>query len=280
MTKIQANPDKAKQNRLVTPEQVEQFHRDGWCVVDSLFSTGEIDTIEHFFEDFKNNGLAAYDSGDKFEDIDPKKRQLRAMHPHRYSEKAKAWGLHPKVIEVLKVLFGKPPLMAQTMYYFKPPGARGQGMHQDNFYLLAAPSTCIAAWTAIDEANVDNGCLWGVPESHSREIICPKGIPDTSWMNYGDSHVRPFPRSAKPIPIPAPRGSTMFFNGQFIHGSSRNRTKDRSRRSFIGHYVDANTESLSVHYHPIHDENGNVMSRIAKTEGGGPCGDGVGGGIH
>ena len=33
-------------------------------------------------------------------------------------------------------------------------------MHQDNFYLLAAPATCIAAWTAIDAAKVENGCLY------------------------------------------------------------------------------------------------------------------------
>ena len=51
---------------------------------------------------------------------------------------------HPNVASVLGTLLGRAPLLAQTMYYFKPPGGKGQGMHQDNFYLLAAPATCIA----------------------------------------------------------------------------------------------------------------------------------------
>lgn len=263
----------------ITPAQVEQFHRDGWCVVDAMFSEDEIADIEVFFEDFKNNGIAAYD-GLVFEQIDPAERQLRAMHPHRFSERAKQWGLNPKVMGALDALLGKSALMVQTMYYYKPPGARGQGMHQDNFYLLAAPATCIAAWTAIDGAGLDNGCLWVVPGSHRHDIYCPKEVPGENWNNYGDSHINPFPREAKPVPVTVPRGSTMFFGGQLIHGSGPNRTKDTSRRSFIGHYVNENTQSLSNFYYPVHNALGEVVSGIAVDQGGGPCGNGTGGSQH
>lgn len=264
----------------LSADQIEQFHRDGWLVVDALFSPTEIDAIEAFFEDFKTNGLAAYDEGLTFEKIDPTQRQLRAMHPHRFSERAKQWGLHPRVMPVLAQLLGRPALMAQTMYYFKPPRAKGQGMHQDNFYLLAAPCTCLAAWTAIDSATLDNGCLWVVPGSHRHDIHCPKSVPDTTWLNYGDSHINPFPRDAKPVPVEVPRGSTLFFGGQLIHGSGPNRTKTTSRRTFIGHYVDEATDSLSRYYHPLHNARGEVVSTIAVNQDGGPCGDGVGGGLH
>lgn len=265
---------------LIRADQVEQFHRDGWCVVDGLFSTEEIDAVEAFFEEFKRNGAAAYDDGLRFEEIDPTQRQLRAMHPHRHSERALSWALQARVMEVLEALLGRPALLAQTMYYFKPPGAKGQGMHQDNFYLLAAPATCIAAWTAIDAATNDNGCLWVVPGSHRNEIHCPKAVPGENWNNYGDSHINPFPRDAKPIPVTVPRGSTMFFGGQLIHGSGPNRTKETSRRTFIGHYVSESTTSLSKFYHPVHDASGGVVSTIAVDTGGGPCGDGKGGGLH
>lgn len=265
---------------LITPAQVEQFHRDGWCVVASLFSADEIAAIEAFFEDFKHNGAAIYDDGMKFEEIDPAKRQLRAMHPHRHSERARQWALQPRVLEVLGVLLGRPALLAQTMYYFKPPGAKGQGMHQDNFYLLAAPATCIAAWTAIDAAGLDNGCLWVVPGSHRHAIHCPEVVPGEAWNNYGDSHINPFPREAKPIPVIVPRGSTMFFGGQLIHGSGPNRTSSTSRRTFIGHYVDESTTSLSKFYHPVLNRAGEVVSTVAVDTAGGPCGDGKGGGLH
>jgi ectoine hydroxylase-related dioxygenase (phytanoyl-CoA dioxygenase family) len=265
---------------LITSAQIEQFHREGWCVVDALFRPDEITAIEAFFEDYKKNGAAVYDNNSYFEDIDPKQRQVRAMHPHRHSERAEQWALNPRVLEVLSVLLGRPALLAQTMYYFKPPGSKGQGMHQDNFYLRAAPATCIAAWTAVDAATLDNGCLYVVPGSHRHDIHCPKAVPGETWNEYGDSHINPFPREAKPVPVEVPRGSTMFFGGQLIHGSGPNRTKDRSRRTFIGHYVDEATTALSKFYHPVLNAQGATVSSIEELTKGGPCGDGFGGGVH
>jgi phytanoyl-CoA hydroxylase len=257
----------------------EQFLTDGFCVVDGLFTPDEITAIEAFFEDFKRIGAAVFDGESRFEEIDPTKRQLRAMHPHRHSEQVKQWALNPRVADVLEQLLGAPALLAQTMYYFKPPGAKGQGMHQDNFYLLAAPATCIAAWTAIDSADTDNGCLYVVPGSHQKKILCPAEGAD-GWMNYGDSHIRPFPRDARPEPVPVKRGQTFFFGGQLIHGSGPNRTKDRCRRTFIGHYISETSDQVAQFYHPVLDRQGNVVSRLNVPVGGGPCGDGWSGSVH
>ncbi len=261
---------------LISPAQIQQFHGDGWCIVDNLFTPQQITDIEAFFEIFKTNGPAIYDGESRFDQIDPTQRQVRAMHPHRYSQQVKQWALQPQVMQVLATLLTRPALLAQTMYYFKPPGAKGQGMHQDNFYLLAAPATCIAAWTAIDSATEANGCLYVVPGSHRHDIHCPKPVPGKTWNNYGDSHINPFPRENKPIRVEVPRGSTLFFGGQLIHGSGPNRTKDQSRRTFIGHYVDQATTSLSQFYHPVHNAAGHVVSTVQVHQGGGPCGDGSG----
>jgi phytanoyl-CoA hydroxylase len=263
---------------VLSAEEIDRFHTQGYCVASGLFSAADLAAIEAFFEEFKKIGAAVFDAGSKFEDIDPTKRQLRAMHPHRYSEQAKGWGLNPRVMSVLEVLFGRPALMAQTMYYFKPPGAKGQGMHQDNFYLLAKPATCIAAWTAIDAATVENGCLYVVPGSHRKEILCPAAGAE-AWMNYGDSHIKPFPPDCAPVPLKVARGQTVFFSGNLIHGSGPNRTKDRSRRTFIGHYIDQASEQVAQFYHPVHNARGDVVSLPAPT-GGGPCGDGWMGAVH
>lgn len=264
---------------LITPEQIEHFHREGWCVVEGLFSPAEIGAIESFFEDFKQNGPAIYDGNDRIEDVDKTKRQVRAMHPHRYSRQAQEWALQPRVLAVLEALLGRAPLLAQTMYYFKPPGAKGQGMHQDNFYLLAAPATCIAAWTAIDAATIDNGCLYVASGSHRHDIHCPADGSE-AWMNYGDSHIKPFPRDARPVPVEVPRGATMFFGGNLIHGSGPNRTTDRSRRTFIGHYIDETSQQVAKFYHPVLNARGETVSQIAIPDGGGPCGDGWLGATH
>lgn len=264
---------------LISDAQAAQFHRDGYCVVENLFTSQEIADIEAFFEEYKKSGVGAYDDNLRFEEIDITQRQLRAMHPHRYSERAKQWALNPNVAAVLTVLLRRPPLLAQTMYYFKPPGGKGQGMHQDNFYLLAAPATCIAAWTSIDGADVDNGCLYVVPGSNRKGIHCPADGSET-WHGYGDSHIKPFPRDVKPVPVTVPKGATMFFGGNLIHGSGPNRTKDRFRRTFIGHYIDEASDQVAKFYHPVLDLQGRPVTRILMPQGGGPCGDGWQGATH
>ncbi|HKJ90301.1 MAG TPA: phytanoyl-CoA dioxygenase family protein [Oceanipulchritudo sp.] len=268
-----------KEQPLMSPHRAK-FEEEGFCHLDGLFTESELKEIEAFFEEYKHNGGAVFDAGSTYEEIDPGKRQVRAMHPHRYSERAKGWFLNPAVMDVLAELLGKEAFGAQTMYYYKPPGAKGQGMHQDNFYLLSKPANCIAAWTPIDDSTEVNGCLWVVPGSHRHDIHCPETNKNGSWNSYGDSHINPFPRDARPVPVPVKRGQTLFFGGNLIHGSGPNRTRDRCRRTFISHYVDETTESLAQFYHPVLDRHGNTVSRVEVHAGGGPCGDGWMGATH
>ncbi len=259
--------------------QKTQFDELGYCIVADLFNESEVQDIEDFFEEYKCSGGKVFDSGLGYEETDPTQQQLRAMHPHRYSEKVKGWFLHANVADVLEELLGKPALGVQTMYYFKPPGAKGQGMHQDNFYLLTKPATCIAAWTAIDSAELENGCLWMVPRSNNGPILCPEESA-AKWMDYGDSHIGKFPREQKPVPVEVKRGETVFFGGNLIHGSGPNRTTDRSRRTFIGHYIDEASEQVARFYYPVLNMRGETVETLKVPEGGGPCSDGWQGAMH
>ena len=257
----------------ITPTQQSEFEQLGYCVIPDLYTPAEVAEIEAFFESYKRNGQAVYDENLRFEEMDKTKQQVRAMHPHRYSKQVERWGLNSRVVDVLTVLLGRSPLLAQTMYYFKPPGAKGQGMHQDNFYLLAKPASCIAAWTAVDDATIKNGCLQVVAGSQRDDIHCPSSDAGT-WQHYGDSHIRPFPAEAKPVPLEVPRGATVFFGGHLIHGSGPNRSATRSRRTFISHYVDDAVGQVAEYFHPLLDRAGNVVSGVGAPTEGGPCGDG------
>jgi len=257
----------------------KSYEADGFCLVEGVYTEKQLTAIEAFFEEFKN-AEAIFDGSDRYTESSKAERQVRALHPHRFSEQVQAWFLEPRVALVLEALFGKSPLGAQTMYYYKPPGAKGQAMHQDNFSLLASPSTCIGAWTPIDDADEFNGCLQMVRGSHRHDIYCPEGAKAGRTLSYGDSHISHFPRGQKPEPVPVKRGQTLLFHGNTIHGSGPNRTKDRYRRTFIGHYVSEETETLAKFYHPILNMAGKPVSKIKEFAGGGLCGDGWFGSIH
>jgi ectoine hydroxylase-related dioxygenase (phytanoyl-CoA dioxygenase family) len=121
------------------------------------------------------------------------------------------------------------------MLYFKPPGARGQALHQDNFYLRAQPGSCIAAWMALDTCDEANGCMQMVPGSHTWPLLCTEKA-DTS-QSFTDVTV-PIPPGQAVQPVAMQPGDVLFFNGSLVHGSFPNITTDRFRRSLIGHYIE------------------------------------------
>jgi ectoine hydroxylase-related dioxygenase (phytanoyl-CoA dioxygenase family) len=87
-------------------------------------------------------------------------------------------------------------LAANCMFYYKPPGSRGQAMHQDNFYLLLEPNTCVAAWTAIDDPDPENGGMYLVSDTADEEIACPE------LANKDESFTTHF--------VPTPKGKKRF----------------------------------------------------------------------
>lgn len=191
----------------------------------------------------------------------------RIMHPHQVNEAALRYLLDPRIAEILRELLGEEPIAAQSMFYFKPPGARGQALHQDNFYLRVEPGTCVAAWVALDRVDRANGGLEVVPGTHLMDLFCPEEAdPDVSFTR---EYVPP-PPGLEAVPVDMEPGDVLFFNGSLVHGSGPNTTADRFRRSFICHYVGRSAERISTWY-PTLTMSGAPVS-LEPATGGGPCG--------
>ena len=275
-----------------------EFDRLGFYVGRGLLSRDDIDGINREFmtmhaaggkKGFYEPQPAGHNDGyhHVFGRGDPLARYPRVMHPHRFMPVAQRYLLDPRILDVLEDLAQDEMLAAQTMFYFKPAGARGQAWHQDNFYLQVSPGTCIAAWIACDRCDEDNGALQVVVKTHTLDVVCPtkSADPDISFTkelvtieqilqtrgtSYG-TDAAPAPESvevARPVLEP---GDVLFFNGSVVHGSGPNRSTDRFRRSLINHYAGARCLEIADHYHPLLNRRGEVVSRKV-ADGGGPCG--------
>lgn len=253
-------------------EMKTSFQQHGYAVARGLFSDAEVEEIKATFTRIAENGPIPghFDQASREESGgDPLKEFPRVMHPHRFDAVSRKNLVHPGVLTCLRELMQDDVLAAQSMFYFKPPGSRGQAMHQDNFYLLVEPQTCVAAWTAIDDADPENGGMYLVADTAEEEIVCPEMANPTESFT---PHFVPTPKGKKAVPCKMKAGDTLFFNGNSIHGSGPNRSKDRFRRSFICHYVPKSTQRISKFYLPLLTPEGKDIM-IEANSGGGPCGN-------
>ena len=260
-------------------ELKDAYDRDGYVVVRSLFSLAEVEEIKAEFEEIhRTQREKAWDDGIR-DPKDPLFQFPRIVHPHRFNALARRYMLHPALRVCLTALMKEEPVATQTMYYFKPPGARGQALHQDNMYLLVEPGTCLGAWTAIDHVDRENGCMMVVPGSHRGNILCQENGGEQLQQESFTGSVTRVPKGMKAVEVPMEPGDTLFFGGGVIHGSGPNRSKDRFRRSFIGHYAAGSLEKISKFYLPLVSMDGTDHEVAAQT-GGGACGQNWVGAVH
>ena len=129
------------------------------------------------------------------------------------------------------------PLLWQSMVIFKQPGIGGEvTWHQDASFFDTTPSTVTGFWFALEDATVDNGCLWMQPGGH-------RGPLRERFMRDGDSvHMQaldatPWPGSDGAVPVPAEAGTLVVFHGLLPHWSAPNRSA-RSRHAYTLHATD------------------------------------------
>lgn len=258
----------------VTPEQREFYRTEGYLIVRGFWSPEEIAELKQVVDGLASAGrpIPGYwepqANPDGSLNPDPLKRYPRMLHLHRHQPIGKRMMLDPRVGAVVRALLEDEPIACQSMVYFKPPGSRGQALHQDNFYLMVRPGTCLAAWTAIDPALPENGGLSVVPGTHDLALQCPAAADGT--RSFVNNYVAP-PEGKQAIPARLQPGDVLFFNGSVIHGSEPNTHPTMWRRSFICHYMPASAQEIVEWYFPLHDFNGNVIERKASAMGG-PCG--------
>jgi ectoine hydroxylase-related dioxygenase (phytanoyl-CoA dioxygenase family) len=248
------------------------FDEQGYVVARRLFDREETGVLCDHFTRLREAGAYPGDVvGVDPAAADPLKKYPRMIHMHRWDGVALDWLLEPRIARSLTTLLGGlEPFAVQTMLYFKPPGARGQAAHQDQYYLRVKPGTCIAAWMALDHCDEENGCLEVIPGSHDWPVLCT--IPADTTQSFTDVTV-PLPAGAEPVPVIMEPGDVLFFNGSVVHGSKPNRS-NRFRRALIGHYVEGDSRECSLWYGPALRLDGTTVE-LEQNEGGGPCGEWV-----
>jgi phytanoyl-CoA hydroxylase len=218
--------------RAVRPETVSVFStRDQTRTTDDYFLDSG-DKIRMFFEEdaFAPDGSLRH----------PIERSINKIgHAlHDLDPVFSRFSRDPRLATLVATLGIERPLLLQSMYICKPPHIGGEVIaHQDHTFLWTDPPSATGLWFALEDATIDNGCLWALPGGHAEpprrrfhrapgggtafEVLDPRELP-TDGM----------------VPLEAPRGTCIVLHGLLPHRSSANRS-DRSRHAYSVHVIDA-----------------------------------------
>lgn len=254
---------------MVTEAQKKFYDENGYVIIEQLFSDEEVAFYREHYMRLRESGTYEGDNaGIDLGNADPLKRYPRMIHMHRWDDVSLQWMLDKRLNEALTTLAGREPFAVQTMLYFKPPKARGQALHQDNYYLRAQPGTCVAAWLALDDCDEENGCLEVAPGSQTWPILCT--VKADVNESFTDVTV-PIPEGQEVRPMIMKAGSVLFFNGSLVHGSKPNVSSTRFRRALIGHYIEGDAKEVYRWYHPVLRMDGSEVT-LEQSEVGSQCG--------
>lgn len=152
-----------------------------------------------------------------------------------------AFSRAPAIQAVIADLGLSRPRQLQSMYIFKNPRIGGDvACHQDATFLYTEPLSVTGLWFALEEATLDNGCLWALPGGHTgplRRRFARVGG-DRATMTVVDGTPLPAVAPALPwVPLEVPRGTMVLLHGLLPHWSGANRSP-RSRHAYSIHVID------------------------------------------
>ena len=203
-------------------------------ITDDYFLTSG-DKIRFFFEEnaFLPDGTLKYEKeksinkiGHALHDLDP------VFDRFSRSEKVKQVAAAIKLDE---------PLLVQSMYIFKQPNIGGEvTCHQDSTFLYTEPTEIVGLWFALEDATIENGCLWAIPGGHRHGLKSRWVRKHDRQMEFDVYDREPWPEDQL-VPLEVTKGSLILLHGLLPHRSFENRSP-RSRHAYTLHLISAHAK--------------------------------------
>jgi phytanoyl-CoA hydroxylase len=146
----------------------------------------------------------------------------------------------PKLAAVARDLGLVDALVWQSMYIFKQPGIGGEvRWHQDATFFETTPISVTTFWFALEDATIENGCLWVEPGGH-RGPMRERFVRNDDKIRMEKLDATPWPDDSVAVPLEARAGSLVCFHGLLPHYSAPNRSPV-SRHAYTLHATDGRT---------------------------------------
>ena len=200
--------------KALKPEQVEQYHRDGFVSPVKIVS-------EDGAADFRRQMEQAEDAGD-LRGAGQTKFYLRFPWVHKMAT-------NPALLDSVEDLIGPNIMLYHNTVWFKEGGDGAYvSFHQDNTYFGHEPCEVLTAWMAITPATVESGCMQFLPgtQKFGQQDLKEPDIGGGNMLSSGQTADFD-PSTIEPFPVELRPGECSIHHAFLIHGSLPNNAPDR-----------------------------------------------------
>ncbi|PPL02734.1 phytanoyl-CoA dioxygenase family protein [Parapedobacter indicus] len=246
-------------------EQIEFFNTNGYLVIENLISQDQIKTYRDIYNRFLNGeietGKNRVDLGVGLGKNTQVENITQIMWPCDFVPELLDMEYHQRALSMSKALFGNDMELDFDMLINKAPGTNTPTpWHQDAAYWITLPDKrAVSCWLALDEATIDNGCMWYVPKSHLQPLRVhrPMSVKGGALVCDADEE--------EGIPIQIKPGTGIFHHGATLHYSRGNATSSQ-RRAFIINFRPKAMIDLERQAGFDHGRTGSAAERQVRNE--------------
>src|SRR5437870_5412142 len=259
----------------ITGEQLAAYERDGFLVLENFIRGDDCDRLRaragDLVRDFDPQGLVSIfstheqtrtsddyflESGDKirffFEENafrpdgtlrQSKERSINKIG-HALHDLDPVFDKFSRTPEIKQLVFDlgiADPLLLQSMYIFKQPRIGGEvTCHQDATFIYTEPLKVMGLWFALEDATIENGCLWAIPGGHNLGLKSRFMRAEDVGTRFEVFDSSPWPEE-KLAPLEVRKGALIVLHPLLPHLSRENRSA-KSRHAYTLHVIDASVK--------------------------------------
>ena len=242
---------------------IERYHRDGFLVLEgfvlaercdelkahahSLIAGFDPDDVTSVFstnEQTRTSDEWFLTSGDKVrffvEEADQRTVNKIGHAMHDLDPVFSSFSRTPELAEVASAIGFRDPGRLQSRYIVKAPHVGGEvTSHTDHTFLWTEPASVVGFWFAIEDATLENGCMWALPGGHRlpvRKRFRVEGSGSAASTTFDVFDPAPYPSEGE-VPLEVPKGTLILLHGALPHRSEAN-TSSRPRDAYTVHVID------------------------------------------
>lgn len=211
---------------ILTETEVGQYNGAGFLIIDP-------EVPDHLLD------RAVRDVSDRPEVKGVRHHGTRVFNGWKFSPAIKQIALAPRVLRILRQLYGREPLPFQTLNF---PIGTEQKPHSDAIHFNCDPmSYMCGVWVALEDIDLGNGALVYYPGSHKLPMVKMEDVaPEPGTKNYHlyEAYMERMVQEKKLTPARAilRKGQALIWASNLIHGGGSHTDKARTRHSQVTHY--------------------------------------------